>query len=137
MNYKVFKVVTDTTTILFIEADEVYFQYRQCVANVAEKLPDMNLLLATNCEDAIELLETQRPDVMVISDELVDDFRFLSEFGEYQHIPVILQSDTIKDLDFAPEAVHAITKKEQSLEEVGHTLSLAASMKVPEMGLVH
>jgi len=129
--------VREITTILFIDSDEASFRYRLSVADQSSALADVDLLLATNSEEALEILETQRPDVLIVSDELMDDYNFLAEFCEFQNIPVIVQSDSKEELDLAPLAVHTVTTREVSQEEIHQTLSLAVSMKIPDMGLMH
>ena len=68
---------TTATKIVFIESDEVSFQFRQCMAGVIQSLPEVELLLARNADEALNLIEQDRADVLVVDDELTDDLQVI------------------------------------------------------------
>jgi len=114
------------TKIVFIESDEVSFQFRQCMAGVMQSLPEIELFLAKNADEALELIENNSADVLVVDDELTDDLQVIIDNQNLVNIPIILQSDEEElSLQTFPESTITILPKEESIEEIHQTLRVA------------
>ncbi len=126
------------TKIVFVESDEVSFQFRKCMATVIQSLPSLELYLATNAEEALKLIEDNKADVLVVDDELTDDLQLIIDNNSLGNIPIILQTDEGEaKLEVFPESTITILPHEESLEEIHSLLKIAHSLGSTAGEVVH
>ena len=97
------------------------------MAKVLQSLGPLELLHASDAQEALNLLETQSPDVLVLDDELADESEVIIEHLQANHPAIFIQTDgkrTPKKSIHGRE-VKAVPRSE-TLEGLHVTLSLAA-----------
>lgn len=118
------------TKILFVDNDEMGFQFRKCMAQALKSLPPVELFHATDASEALALVDSLRPHVIVVDDECKDETDLLMDSLSPNHPPILLQtSEQQKNASTPTELVTRIQKNE-SLEGIHYTLLLASSLGI-------
>jgi chemotaxis response regulator CheB len=117
-----------TTKILFVDSDEISFQFRKCMAKVLSSLPPIELFHASDATEALGLLETLKPDVVVLDDELREENNLILDSIHNQHLPILMQSD--KKISKKNNSTGQIThvSKDESIEGIHQTLLIATKL---------
>lgn len=134
----------EKTKIIFIEPSEASFQFRKCMAEVMESLPPIEMSHARDASSALEILEGEGADVIVVDDELQEELEVILDSIDNKEFPVLVQSD-VKDSFEANKKLYIERKnikvipKEETLEHLHKTLLAATSHKdlAPDLGLLH
>lgn len=118
------------TKILFIDSDEVSFQFRKCMATVLQQLPPMELFHASDATEGLSILENIQPDVVVLDDEILDECHLFLDSLQESHPPVILQTDarTKSSTEQFGSVFVTYLPKDESLAGVHETLKFVTSM---------
>ena len=118
------------TKILIIDENEILFEIKQCVARALEGLPPIELLHARDAADALLLIDSIAPDVIIISDENTEDNNLLIDSLSHSHPPIVLQTsedfDTLEPITSNREI--AYIEKSESIEGIQKILTLAAAL---------
>ena len=120
----------EPTKILFIQDDEGTFQILQCIAKALLTLPPIELYHARDASEALSLLESLCPDVIVMDEEEVEEKELLIDSLSLNHPPIILQTDevieSLEDDSLNAEIVRL--QRGESLEGIHKTLQVAAEL---------
>jgi len=120
------------TKILFIDNDETSFQFRKCMAKVLNSLPPIELFHAVDATEALGMLETLQPDVIVIDGELAEEKELFLDSLSSEHPPIVLQTNESTDERNSDqfETSNHITKmeKNESVDGIHQTLRLASEL---------
>jgi hypothetical protein len=81
------------TKILVVDSDEASFQIRKCIASVSTVLPMIDLIYAHDASEALLLIDTHKPDVILFNSDDPLEVDLLLESLSYDHPPVVFQSD--------------------------------------------
>lgn len=128
-----------TTKILFIESDESSFFFRKCMAEALFSLPPVELIHASDAEEALSKIENNKVDVLIIDDELEDELEVLLDSLGATTPPILLQTD--RDSTASARRVTCIPK-EESVASMHKTLVMATEagsqfQKDTEQNTVH
>ncbi len=117
------------TKILFIEDNEAAFQILQCIARAIITLPPIELFHARDASEALAMLDTLEPDVIVIDEEVNEEKELLIDSLSFNHPPIILQTDEDpeEEVTALSEEVTRLPRGE-SLESIHNTLKVAAEL---------
>ncbi|MCB0359646.1 MAG: response regulator transcription factor [Bdellovibrionales bacterium] len=121
------------TKLLFLDADEMSFQVWQCMASALEALPSFEFHHASDATEALRMMETIRPDVVVMHFD--DDAHaereafFDSLFGDFPPVIVPLGCDEVAPACCtSSRSTNVITVEGcESLDGIHRTLVMAAS----------
>lgn len=118
------------TKILFIENDEAVFQIRQCIARALISLPPVELYHARDATEALSMLESLSPHVIVIDGEETEEQELFIDSLSVQHPPIVVQTeqDAQERPRFMSDEEILCIEKNESLEGIHRTLTLAASL---------
>ncbi len=112
---------TNTTKILFVEEDKLTFEFKKCIAKALSCQEELELLYAQDATEGLRILETERPDVVVLDDEISEECELFIESLSPIHPPVILQiNGKQKTQTYKHDALEYI-KKDESLAGI-HTI---------------
>ena len=117
------------TRILIVDSDEKSFEVRQCIARTLEQLPPVELFHARDATEALAMLESLTPDVIVIDEEEpAERDLFIDSLG-VKHPPIVLCTESHSD-SITMELDKEITyiPKTETLEGFHQTLQLAAAI---------
>ncbi len=111
------------TKILFIDDDEVSFQFRKCMSQVLKTLPRVELFHANDATEGLSMLEDISPDAIVLDDEMPEECSLFLESLSPLHPPVIIQTEKDEKVstNFSNSELTYIEKNE-SLDGVHSTL---------------
>ncbi len=117
------------TRILIIDSDETMFQVRQCMARALEELPPVELFHARDATEALALIETLAPDVIVIDDEEPGECDLFIDSLSTNHPPIVLCTEAQDDA-VTMELDREITyiQRSDTLDGFHQTLKLAAAI---------
>ena len=120
----------EPTKILFIENDEAAFQILQCIARALLTLPPIELYHARDASEALAMLDSLGPDVIVIDEDEAEERDLLIDSLSVNHPPIILQTDTTDSPNAASSLDEEITRipRCESLEGIHETLKVAAAL---------
>lgn len=113
--------------VLYIDRNELAFQFQQCIARVLEDIPRVQLYRVSTTSEAIKVLPTIRPDLLVLDDELIQELDALIEALPNISFPVVVQMSDIKTVRKQHENVTYI-EKSGSLDGIQSLLSQIAAM---------
>lgn len=117
------------TKILFMDSDEMAFAIRQCIARAITSLPPVELFHVTRASDALDALESICPDVLVIDDSCLTEFEILLENYQYDHPPILLQSDNpTTQIDKLSDIKINYIEKSASLDGLRRTIVAATDL---------
>jgi DNA-binding NtrC family response regulator len=128
---------TDVTTILFMETDDIVFQFRQCMAKALKHLPELKLIYASDATEALSMVDQEHPDVIVVDSELEEETCLLLDALAKTHPPVLIQTETgvERKTRWQKYANVSFVDKEHSLENMHETLvsatEAAKGVRVP------
>ena len=124
-----------TTRILIVDSDETSFEIRQCIARALEELPPIELFHARDATEALALLETLAPDVVVIDDDEPGERDLFIDSLATDHPPIVLCTDDLcAEQSEAEGSVLQVDReityipKSETLEGFHQTLKLAAAI---------
>ena len=78
----------DATTVLYVDKDETLFHIKSCIAKALTILGQVNLLYAKDIYQALVVMETAKPDVVVLESALEDKYIDLLE--QPHNVPLII-----------------------------------------------
>lgn len=118
------------TKILFIEDNEAAFQILQCIARAILTLPPIELFHARDASEALAMLDTLEPDVIVIDEDINEERELLMDSLNVDHPPIILQTDEDSLEETVASINNEVTRlpRGDSLEGIHHTLKVAAEL---------
>jgi DNA-binding NarL/FixJ family response regulator len=131
------KQENDVTKILFIDDDEVSFQFRKCMAQVLGTLPPVELFHANDATEGLMMLDDVKPDVIVLDNEMPEECDLFLDNLSASHPPVIVQVEEQSKNSSKPQSNIVINyiQKNESLAGVHETLmavtNIAAKGEVP------
>ncbi len=116
------------TKILFIDNDEISFQIRECIARALKNLPPIEMFHAHDATEALAMLESLNPDVVVLDDDSKEESSLFLDSLTPNHPPVLLR--TGRRAAKNGNTVDNITPiiKNESLEGIHQTLIAAAEL---------
>ncbi|MCB0323976.1 MAG: hypothetical protein KDD69_10395 [Bdellovibrionales bacterium] len=114
------------TKILFIEHDEAAFQIRQCIARALLSLPPVELYHARDATEALSMLESLNPDVIVIDGEETEERELFIDSLSLNHPPIVVQTEA--QASSVCDSEITCIQKNDSLEGIHQTLTLAAAL---------
>lgn len=119
-----------TTRILIVDSDETMFQVRQCIARALEELPPVELFHARDATEALALMDSLAPDVIVLHDEEPGERDLFMDSLALNHPPIVLCTESHSDDAISMEIDKEITyiPKSETLEGFHQTLLLAAAI---------
>ena len=115
------------TKILFIDADEISFQIRKCIAKALAALPEVELFQAHDANEGLQMIESVRPDVVVFDHEELEEQQLFIDSLTPEHPPVVLQTNTTLDKTLHQKQVTCIPKSD-SLDGIHQALLIAAAI---------
>ena len=124
--------------VLFVDADDETFQFRRCMAKALSDLPPLELYHASRADKAFELLESKDLNVIVIDEELQEEYELFIEGLNSQHPPVLVMVRHSREVDtLDSETKIAYMPKNTSLAGMHQTLLVAlelAASSLPVLG---
>ncbi len=121
------------TKILFVETDEVSFQFRKCMAQVIASLPPFELVHAKDATEALELIDRDGADVLVVDDELSDELSLIIDSLGNSNIPILLQSDVESLENYDRKLNITVIPKEESIDHFHRTLLAATEVNLDKV----
>lgn len=120
----------EVTRILIVEQDESSFEYCRTLAERLEELPPIELFHARDATDALALLESIAPDVLVIDDENPDESELLMESLDSDSLPIVFCTENVDNAIRSLMDANHITclQRSESLESLHQTLRVAAAI---------
>ena len=117
------------TRILFIDNDELSFEFRKCMARVINSLPPMELFHAHDATEALNMLESLHPDVVILdSDSREENSLFLDSLVGAHPPIVVLEDEVEKVTTRADDGDIRYLKKNDSIEGIHQTLLVASEL---------
>lgn len=118
-----------TTRILIVESDETMFQVRQCMARALIELPPVELFHARDATEALALMDSLSPDVIVVDNEEPGERELFIDSLSSNHPPIVMCTEE-QDDSISLELDREITyiPKSETLEGFHQTLKLAAAI---------
>lgn len=118
------------TRILIVEEDDISFEFCRSLADRLEELPPIELFHARDATEALALLESISPDVLVIDDEHPEESELLIDSLNAQHPPVVFCTEDVdKAIRVLTHAEHVTCiQRSESMEGVHQTLRVAAAL---------
>ncbi len=112
------------TKVLFIDDDEVSFQFRKCMAQVFGALPPVELFHANDATEGLLMLEDIKPDVVVLDQEMPEECELFIDALSGSHPPVVVQVEEDIELNNKLRSNVHLTyiHKNESLAGVHETL---------------
>lgn len=122
------------TKVLFIDNDEVSFQFQKCMAQIIEGLPTLELFFAGDATEGLAMLDSLHPDVIILEHEDEREQQLFLDSLSALHPPVLVQSGeenqkTSRNLS-SVNLLSQINKipRSDSLEAIHQKLILAARL---------
>ena len=118
------------TRILIVDTDEASFEIRQCIAKALAELPPVELFHARDATEALAMLESLDPDVIVIDNDEPGESDLFIESLNGTHPPVVFCTYDQQEVTNEPSLDQQITyiQKCESLEGFHQTLKVAAAL---------
>lgn len=82
-----------TTKVLFIDSDEISFQFQKCMAQIIQGLPTLELFFAADATEGLAMLDSLNPDVIILEHEDLHEQQLFLDSLSALHPPVLVQSD--------------------------------------------
>ena len=119
---------SSSTKLLFIDSDETSAEVWKCMAKVLESLPKFEFFHAADATEALTLMDTVKPDVIVLNldDDDVDEKEAFIDSLYGQHPPVVIPNEEEKNLIKDSERMIYLNDCE-SLDGIHKTLHAAAT----------
>ena len=120
----------EVTRILIVEEDESSFEYCRTLADRLDELPPIELFHARDATEALALLESIAPDVLVIDDENPDESGLLMESLDSHTLPIVFCTENVDNaIRMLMDANHiTCLQRTESLEGLHQTLRVAAAL---------
>lgn len=117
------------TRVLFVDNDELSFEFRKCMARVITSLPPMELYHAHDATEALTLLESLQPDVVILdSDSEEENSLFLDSLVGAHPPVVVLDEEAEKRSQHSATDEIKYLQKNDSIEGIHQTLLLATEL---------
>ncbi len=118
--------------ILFVETDETSFEVRKCMAKVLAALPPVLLFHAKDATEALTMMESVKPDVVVLDDEMEGEHQLFLDSLATEHPPVVVRSEGARPdpKTFTLDQTVTYIPKSETLEGIHNTLMLVAAIGV-------
>lgn len=122
----------EVTRILIVEEDESSFEFRRCLADKLEELPPIELFHARDATEALALIESLCPDVLVIDDDNPDESELLIDSLDPEHLPVVFCTENVDQAIRVLVGANDVTciQRNESIEGLHQTLRVAAALGV-------
>lgn len=125
------------TRVLFVEEDELSFQFSKCIADVIPDLKSVQLSYASDATEALSLLEREKFDVVVINEENRGEKNLLLDGLGVNHPTILIQSE---EVEFKVDNLNQDPNKDnvikipmiESVDAVKQTLLLASQFSQPK-----
>ena len=118
-----------TTKILFIYEDEASFQIWKCMANVIEQLPPVELFLALDATEGLNMIDHVKPDVIVLDNDMADERDMFLDNISVDHPPILIQTDsTSRNQQMVNGKQVVYVEKNGTLEGIHKTLLVATTV---------
>ena len=114
------------TRILFIDNDELSFEFRKCMARVISSLPPMELFHAHDATEALNMLESLHPDVVILDSDSHEENELFIDSLNGSHPPIVVLEDD-PQLKNAANDIRYL-KKNDSIEGIHQTLLVASEL---------
>jgi DNA-binding NarL/FixJ family response regulator len=116
----------NTTKILFVEEDELTFEFKKCIAQALQKTDKLELLYAQDATEGLKLLEREQPDVIVLDDTLNEECELFLESLSALHPPIVLQIEGKQKTKVGKLENLNCVKKDESLNGI-HSILMTAT----------
>ncbi|MDR2337066.1 MAG: hypothetical protein LBE20_00235 [Deltaproteobacteria bacterium] len=116
----------NTTKILFVEEDELIFEFKKCIAQALQKTDKLELFYAQDATEGLRLLEKEQPDVIVLDDTLNEECELFLESLSPLHPPVVLQIEGKQKTKIGKSDNLNCVKKDESLAGI-HSILITAT----------
>ena len=134
----------EKTKIIFIEPCEAAFQFRKCMAQVMQSLPPIEMAHAKDASSALDIIEEEGADVIVVNDDLQDELEVILDSIDNKEFPVLVQSDVQESFEankilYIERKNIKVIPKEETLDHLHKTLIAATNHKGigADVGLLH
>ena len=114
------------TKILFLDDDEISFEFRKCMAKVLSSIPPVELFHASDATEALGLLESLHPDVIVLNEDLAEENALFLDSLTQDHPPIVVQTD--KEQKKALDESITYIKRNETIEGIHQTLVVATTI---------
>jgi chemotaxis response regulator CheB len=102
------------TRILFVDNDQVSFEFRKCVATVVSALSPLELFHAEDATEALNLVDQVKPDVIVLDGDMKEEGNLFLENLTKSHPPVLVQMESEQIEKSRPRKQSDKTQSEKS-----------------------
>lgn len=118
------------TRILIVDHDELSFEFFRTVATRLEELPPVELFHARDATEALALLESIAPDVVIMDDEQPEESELLIDSLAAAHPPVVYCAENLAQATRSVSHAEQVTciERTESLEGVHQRLRVAAAL---------
>lgn len=118
------------TRILIVDNNERMFEVRQCIARALTELPPIELFHARDATEALALLDSLAPDVVVLDSEEPGERDLFMDSLSSDHPPIVLCTESQSEDSITMEIDREVTyiPKSETLEGFHQTLKLAAAI---------
>ena len=119
--------------ILFVEEDELSFEFKKCIAqalhNIKRTHEDaIEMFYAQDATEGLRILEKEKPDVVVLDDNLYEECELFLESLSPQHPPIVLQVDGKQKTNIGKLSNISCIQRDDSLESFNSVLAVATSI---------
>ena len=121
------------TKILFVEEDELAFEFKKCIATALHNIKRLNegmveMYYAQDATEGLRILEKENPDVVVLDDNINEECELFLESLSPQHPPIVLQVDGKQKTRTGKLENLSCMQKDDSLDSINSVLSVATKI---------
>ena len=121
------------TKILFVEEDELAFEFKKCIATALHNIKRANegafeMYYAQDATEGLRILEKENPDVVVLDDNINEECELFLESLSSQHPPIVLQIDGKQKTRTGKLENLSCMQKDDSLDSINSVLAVATKM---------
>lgn len=119
----------NSTRILFVDADERYFEFKKCIARVIADIPPVEMYHANDATEALRMMDEVKPDVIVLDDSVIEECDLFLDSLNQQHPPIVFQTEASKpELANDGEVSMTYLQKDESLAGIHQSLMQIAAV---------
>ena len=103
------------------------------MAQVIASLPPFELVHAKDATEALELIDKDGADVLVVDDELSDELSLIIDSLGNSNMPILLQSNGEASEPFSSRLNITVIPKEESIDHFHRTLLAATEIRLDKI----
>ena len=121
------------TKILFVEEDELTFEFKKCIAQALQNIKHptegiIEMYYAQDATEGLKILEKERPDIVVLDDNINEECELFLESLSPQHPPIVLQVDGKQKTKIGKLNNLSCMQRDDSLDSINSVLAVATSI---------